>query len=102
MGHVDIGIPVQCHDGKYFGAIRAPRNVYNHVLEFLKRNHGRKLREVVDAGIDISDLFNSFDGKYLARYFREAFTGSKIRQICATSRAIPVSPSNKFLRISGA
>ena len=56
MGHGDIGLPVQCPVGKYFGAIRAPRNVYNHVLEFLKRNHERKLREVVDAGIDISDL----------------------------------------------
>jgi hypothetical protein len=26
-----------------------------NVLEFLKRNHGRKLREVMDAEIDISD-----------------------------------------------
>jgi hypothetical protein len=25
-------------------------------LEFLKRNHGRKLREVMDAEIDISDV----------------------------------------------
>jgi hypothetical protein len=27
-----------------------------HVLEFLKRTHGRKLREVMDAEIDISEL----------------------------------------------
>jgi hypothetical protein len=30
--------------------------VYDHVLEFLKRHHGRKLREVMDAEIDISDV----------------------------------------------
>ena len=51
-----IGLAVQCPDGKYFGSIRAPANVYNHVLEFLNRNHGRKLREVMDAEIDISDV----------------------------------------------
>jgi hypothetical protein len=41
---------------KYFGSIRAPGPVYNQVLEFLKRNHGRKLREVMDADIDMSDV----------------------------------------------
>jgi hypothetical protein len=51
-----IGLAVQCPDGKYFGSIRAPGPVYDHVLEFLKRNHGRKLREVMDAEIDISDV----------------------------------------------
>ena len=51
-----IGLALQCHDGKYFGSIRAPANVYDQVLEFLKRNHGRKLREVMDAEIDISDV----------------------------------------------
>jgi len=51
-----IGLAVQCPDGKYFGSIRVPRNVYDHVLEFLKRSHGRKLREVMDADIDISDV----------------------------------------------
>jgi hypothetical protein len=51
-----IGLAVQCPDGKYFGSIRTPRNVYDRVLEFLKRNHGRKLREVMDAEIDISDV----------------------------------------------
>jgi hypothetical protein len=44
---------VQCPDGKYFGSIRAPGLVYDQVLEFLKRNHERKLREVMDAEIDI-------------------------------------------------
>jgi hypothetical protein len=44
------------HDGKYFGSIRAPSNVYDQVLEFLKRHHGRKLHEVMDAEIDISDV----------------------------------------------
>jgi hypothetical protein len=51
-----IGLAVQCPDGKYFGSIRVPRNVYDHVLEFLKRSHGRKLREVMDSEIDISDV----------------------------------------------
>ena len=52
-----IGLAVQCPDGKYFGSIsRVPRNVYDHVLEFLKRNHGRTFREVMDAEIDISDV----------------------------------------------
>jgi len=51
-----IGLAVQCPDGKYFGSLRASRNVYDRVLEFLKRNHGRKLRELMDAEIDISDV----------------------------------------------
>jgi hypothetical protein len=51
-----IGLAVQCSDGRYFGSIRAPRNVYDHVLEFLKRSHGRTLREVMDAEIDISEV----------------------------------------------
>ena len=51
-----INLVVQCPDGKYFGSIRASSNVYDRVLEFLKRNHGRKLREVMDAEIDIADV----------------------------------------------
>jgi hypothetical protein len=51
-----MGLVIQCPDGKYFGSIRSPANVYDHVLEFLKRNYGRKIREVVDAEIDISDV----------------------------------------------
>jgi hypothetical protein len=35
-------------------SIRAPEPVY----EFLKRNHGRKLREVMEAEIDISDVIH--------------------------------------------
>ncbi|PYJ71720.1 MAG: hypothetical protein DME76_00935 [Verrucomicrobia bacterium] len=48
-----IGVAVQCSDGRYFGSIRATSNVYDHVLEFLKHNHGR---EVMDADIDMSDV----------------------------------------------
>jgi hypothetical protein len=55
-GTTIIGLAVQCPDGKYFCSVRAPANVYGHVLEFLKRNQGRKLREVIDSEIDISDL----------------------------------------------
>jgi hypothetical protein len=46
-----IGLAVQCPDGKYFGSIRARRDVYDRVLEFLRRNHGWKLCEVMDADI---------------------------------------------------
>ena len=51
-----IGLAVQCPDGRYFGSIRAPGHVYDHVVEFLNRNQGRKLYEVMDAEIDISDV----------------------------------------------
>jgi hypothetical protein len=50
-----IGLAVQCPDGRYFGSIKVPDPVYDYVLAFLKRNQGRKLREVMDAEIDISD-----------------------------------------------
>jgi hypothetical protein len=55
-GTTIIGFAAQCPDGKYFGSIRAPGPVYDHVLEFLKRNHGRKIHEVMNAEIDISDV----------------------------------------------
>ena len=51
-----INLVVECADGKYFGSIRAPGPVYAHVLEFLKRSHGRKLREVMAAEINIADV----------------------------------------------
>ena len=51
-----IGLAVRCPDGKYFGSIRASAQVYDHVLEFLTRNHGRRLREVMEGEIDISDV----------------------------------------------
>jgi hypothetical protein len=51
-----IGLAVQCPDGKYFCSIRTPGPIYDHVLEFPKGHHGRKLREVMDAEIDISNL----------------------------------------------
>ena len=51
-----IGLAVQCSDGRYFGSIRASDLVYDHVLESLKRNQGRKLCEVMDCEIDISDV----------------------------------------------
>jgi len=34
----------------------APAPVYDHNHEFLKQNHGRKLCEVMDAEVDISDV----------------------------------------------
>jgi hypothetical protein len=44
-----INLVVECPEGKYFGSIRAPRNVYDYVLEFLKQNHGWTLHKVMDA-----------------------------------------------------
>ena len=44
--------------GKIFWSIRAPGQVYDHVVEFLNRNQGRKLREVMDAEIDISEVIH--------------------------------------------
>jgi hypothetical protein len=43
-------------DGRYFGALRTPGPVYDHILESLQRNQGRKLREVMLAEINISDV----------------------------------------------
>jgi len=51
-----IGLAVQCPDGRYLGSLREPGPVYDQVLEFLKRSHGRILREVMDAEIDIYDV----------------------------------------------
>jgi hypothetical protein len=42
-----IGLAVQCQDDA---------QVYDQLLEFLTRNYGKKLREVMDAEIDISDV----------------------------------------------
>ena len=56
MGTSIIGLALEGADGKYFGSLRASGNVYDHVLEFLKQNYGRTLREVMDAEIDISDV----------------------------------------------
>jgi hypothetical protein len=58
-----INLVVQCPEGRYFGSIRAIGPVYDHVLDFLKRNHGLKLREVMDAEIDISDVMQYSRGQ---------------------------------------
>jgi hypothetical protein len=51
-----IGLALECPDGRYFGSIKAAVSVDGHVFEFLKHNQGRKLSEVLDAEIDISDV----------------------------------------------
>jgi len=51
-----IGLAIQCPNGKYIGSIRVSRDIYDRVLDFLKQSHGRKLREIVDAEIDIYDV----------------------------------------------
>jgi hypothetical protein len=53
-----VGLAVQCPDGKYFGSIRAPGQVYDCVIEFLKRNHGRKLTRLART--------MNFDGPWIA------------------------------------
>ena len=53
-GTSTIGLAVQRPEGKYFGSIRAPEPVRDQVSEFLKQNHGRTFREVMDTEIDIS------------------------------------------------
>ena len=65
MRHVDHKSRGSIPDGKYFGSIRAPRNVYERVLEFVNENHGWTLREVMDAEIDISDVIQCRTAKYL-------------------------------------
>ena len=47
---------MECPDGKDFGSLRVTSNVYDYVLEFLERTHGRTFREVMDAEIDISGV----------------------------------------------
>jgi hypothetical protein len=49
-----IGLTIECPDGKYFSSLRVPSNVFDEVLEFLRQSHGRTLREVMDADIDVS------------------------------------------------
>jgi hypothetical protein len=51
-----IKLIVECPDGRYFGSISAPNIVYPLVVDFLRRNHGRKLREIMDAEIDLSAM----------------------------------------------
>jgi hypothetical protein len=53
-----IGLAVQCPNRKYFGSIRAPGQVYDHVFDFLQRNQGRKLREVHGCRDDLSDVIH--------------------------------------------
>jgi hypothetical protein len=56
VGTFNITLIVQCADGKYYGSIRTPsREAYPWVLDFLRRNKGRRLREVVEKEIDFAD-----------------------------------------------
>jgi hypothetical protein len=41
---------------KIFRLDQSARAGYDHVFDLLQRNQGRKLREVMDAEIDISDV----------------------------------------------
>jgi hypothetical protein len=48
VGTFNITLIVECADGRYYGAIRCQRReAYPWVLDFLRRNTGRRLREVV-------------------------------------------------------
>jgi hypothetical protein len=50
---------VRPRDHGAFGLVKGtglPEPAYDHVLEFLKRNHRKKLREVTEVEIDISEV----------------------------------------------
>lgn len=52
-GDLDISLVVQCADGRYYGSVRVPtREAYPWVLDFLRRNKGPRLRDVVAKEMD--------------------------------------------------
>jgi hypothetical protein len=53
-----IVLAVQCQEGKYFSSIRAEANFYDLIVDFLKRNHGRSLREIIDTELDLSEVIH--------------------------------------------
>jgi hypothetical protein len=53
-----IGVAMHGRTEDILAQFRALGAVNDHVLAFLKRNHGRKLREVMDTEIDISDVIH--------------------------------------------
>jgi hypothetical protein len=56
VGTSNITLVVQCADGHYYGSIRtANREAYPWVLDFLRRNRGRRLRDVIDREIDFAE-----------------------------------------------
>jgi hypothetical protein len=55
-GTFNITLIVQCADGRYYSALRAlSREAHLWVLDFLRRNTGRRLRDVIDTEIDFPD-----------------------------------------------
>jgi hypothetical protein len=53
-GTSKITLVVQRTDGKYYGSIRTTRDVYPYLLEFLEKNKGRKLEDVLQAEITVA------------------------------------------------
>jgi hypothetical protein len=57
VGTSNITLVVECADGRYYGALRTPsREVYPWVLDFLRRNMGRRLPDVLAAEISFLRL----------------------------------------------
>jgi hypothetical protein len=56
VGTFNITLVIQCADGKYYGALRTPnREAYPWVLDFLRRNKGRRLRDILEKEIDFHE-----------------------------------------------
>jgi hypothetical protein len=56
VGTFNITLVVQCADGRYYGSIRTPsREAHLWVLDFLRRNTGRRLRDVIDREMDFPE-----------------------------------------------
>jgi hypothetical protein len=58
-GTFNITLIVQCADGRYYGSIRTPsREAYPWVLNFLRRNKVRRLRDVKAKVMDLCGTVN--------------------------------------------
>jgi hypothetical protein len=56
VGTFNITLVVECADGRYYGAVRTQwRKAYPWVLDFLRSNRGRMLRDVIDSEMNFSD-----------------------------------------------
>jgi hypothetical protein len=56
IGRLNITLVVECADGRYYGALRTPnREAYPWVLDFLRRNTGRRLQDVIAAEMELPE-----------------------------------------------
>jgi hypothetical protein len=77
VGTSNITLIVQCAEGPLLRPLRTPkRDAYPWVLDFLRRNKGRALREVIAAEID----------------FPETVTEARVRRSAPASQDAYVAP----------